>query len=295
MKGMFQRKYLGIPYALYLLVFVVLPLIVIVTYALTDAEGNPGIGNFLNFFRDPNTLGTLVYSLVIASVTTMVCLLIAYPTAYFLAMSNIRSKGAIIMLMIMPMWINFTLRITALKELLTMIEGNLALHPFLNSVVGMTYDFLPFMILPIYNQIERIDKSLLEAASDLGADNKQAFLRVLLPLSMPGVISGISMVFLPAMTNYLVLDMLYNSTYIMGSLIGSYFSAYNWHGGSMIALILLDGASPAETAVRTFDNGTATVNTETCEAIGFDFETIKEAFAPFCTQVKEITTAESFE
>ena len=239
MKGMFQRKYLGIPYALYLLVFVVLPLIVIVTYALTDAEGNPGIGNFLNFFRDPNTLGTLVYSLVIASVTTMVCLLIAYPTAYFLAMSNIRSKGAIIMLMIMPMWINFTLRITALKELLTMIEGNLALHPFLNSVVGMTYDFLPFMILPIYNQIERIDKSLLEAASDLGADNKQAFLRVLLPLSMPGVISGISMVFLPAMTNYVVLDMLYNSTYIMGSLIGSYFSAYDWHGGSTISLILL--------------------------------------------------------
>jgi spermidine/putrescine transport system permease protein len=95
------------------------------------------------------------------------------------------------------------------------------------------------MILPIYNQISRIDKSLLEAASDLGADQVQAFLRVLLPLSMPGVISGISMVFLPAMTNYVVLDMLYNSTYIMGSLIGSYFSAYDWHGGSTISLILL--------------------------------------------------------
>jgi len=137
------------------------------------------------------------------------------------------------------MWINFTLRITALKELLTVIEGNLALHPFANSVIGMTYDFLPFMILPIYNQISRIDKSLLEAASDLGADPVQAFLRVLLPLSMPGVISGISMVFLPAMTNYVVLDMLYNSTYIMGSLIGSYFSAYDWHGGATISLILL--------------------------------------------------------
>ena len=239
MKGMFQRKYLGSPYALYLLVFVVLPLVVVVSYAFTGADGTPGIGNFLNFFTDPNTLGTLVYSLVIASVTTLVCLLIAYPTAYFLAMSSIRSKGAIIMLMIMPMWINFTLRITALKELLTMMEGNLAFHPFMNSVIGMTYDFLPFMILPIYNQISRIDKSLLEAASDLGADPAQAFLRVLLPLSMPGVISGISMVFLPAMTNYVVLDMLYNSTYIMGSLIGSYFSAYDWHGGSTISLILL--------------------------------------------------------
>ena len=239
MNGSFQRKYLGIPYALYLLVFVIMPLIVIVKYAFTDASGRPGIGNFINFFTDPNTLGTLVYSLFLAFATTMICLLIAYPAAYALAMSKISSKGAILMLMIMPMWINFTLRITALKELLTMIEGNLALYPFANSVIGMTYDFLPFMILPIYNQISRIDKSLLEAASDLGADPVQAFLRVLLPLSMPGVISGISMVFLPAMTNYVVLDLLYNSTYIMGSLIGSYFSAYDWHGGSTISLILL--------------------------------------------------------
>ena len=239
MKGTFQRKYLGIPYALYLLVFVILPLIVIVSYAFTDSNGRPGIGNFINFFTDPNTLGTLVYSLVLAFVTTCVCLLIAYPAAYFLAQSRIRSKSAILMLMIMPMWINFTLRITALKEILTVVEGNLAFHPFMNSVIGMTYDFLPFMILPIYNQISRIDKSLIEAAADLGADPRQAFLRVLLPLSMPGVVSGISMVFLPAMTNYVVLDMLYNSTYIMGSLIGSYFSAYDWHGGSMISLILL--------------------------------------------------------
>ena len=99
--------------------------------------------------------------------------------------------------------------------------------------------FLPFMILPIYTTISRLDGSLLEAARDLGAGEMQAFLRVTLPLSVPGIISGVSMVFLPAMTNYVVLDMLYNSAYIMGSLIGSYFSAYNWHGGSMIALVLL--------------------------------------------------------
>ena len=120
-----------------------------------------------------------------------------------------------------------------------MIEGNLAYYPFLNSVLGMTYDFLPFMILPIYNTIVKLDGSLNEAARDLGANERRAFLRVTLPLSMPGIISGVSMVFLPAMTNYVVLDMLYNSTYIMGSLIGSYFNAYNWHGGSMIALVLL--------------------------------------------------------
>ena len=117
--------------------------------------------------------------------------------------------------------------------------GNYLIRAFLNSVLGMTYDFLPFMILPIYNTIVKLDGSLNEAARDLGANERGAFLRVTLPLSMPGIISGVSMVFLPAMTNYVVLDMLYNSTYIMGSLIGSYFSAYNWHGGSMIALVLL--------------------------------------------------------
>ena len=159
--------------------------------------------------------------------------------AYILATSKLKSKSVIIMIFVMPMWINFSLRITALKEILTTIEGNLAYYPFLNSVLGMTYDFLPFMILPIYNTIVKLDVSLTEAARDLGANGRGAFLRVTLPLSVPGIISGVSMVFLPAMTNYVVLDMLYNSTYIMGSLIGSYFAAYNWHGGSMIALVLL--------------------------------------------------------
>ena len=103
----------------------------------------------------------------------------------------------------------------------------------------MTYDFLPFMILPLYTTMLKLDNSLLEAANDLGANAVQTFFKVTLPLTIPGIISGVVMVFLPSMTNYVVLDMLYNSTYIMGSLIGSYFSAYNWHGGSMIALILL--------------------------------------------------------
>ena len=96
-----------------------------------------------------------------------------------------------------------------------------------------------FMILPLYTTLSKLDKNLIEAASDLGANNMQTFTRIIFPLSVPGIVSGVSMVFLPAMTNYVVLDMLYNSTYIMGSLIGSYFSAYDWNNGSMIALILL--------------------------------------------------------
>lgn len=235
----FSRKRLGIPYLVYLLLFVIAPLVVLFYYAFTNAAGQFTMANFLGFFTDPNALGTLCYSLAIAAVTTVVCLLIAYPTAYILANSKLKSKSVMIMVFIMPMWINFSLRITALKEILTVLEGNLAYHPFLNAVIGMTYDFLPFMILPIFNTLSRMDGALVEASRDLGANEKQTFLKIILPLSVPGIVSGVSMVFLPAMTNYVVLDMLYNSTYIMGSLIGSYFSAYNWHGGSMIALILL--------------------------------------------------------
>ena len=235
----FTRKTLCLPYAVYLLLFVVAPMLVLFYYAFTNSTGQFTLTNFTDFFTDPNTLGTLFYSCAIAMVTTLVCLLLAYPIACILAFSKLKAKSAIIMIFVMPMWINFSLRITALKEILTVIEGNLAMYPFLNAVIGMTYDFLPFMILPIYTTVSRLDGALREAAMDLGANEVQTFLRVTLPLSVPGIMSGISMVFLPAMTNYVVLDMLYNSTYIMGSLIGSYFSAYNWNGGSMIALILL--------------------------------------------------------
>ena len=235
----FSRKTLGIPYAVFLILFVIAPLLVIVYYAFTNGSGRFTISNFTGFFTDPNTLGTLLYSLAVSVVTTAVCLLIAYPTAYILAKSHLKAKAVVLMILIMPMWINFSLRITALKEILSLMEGNLAFHPFANTILGMTYDFLPFMILPIYNTLEKLDNSLLEAAADLGANGVSSFLKVTLPLSVPGIISGVSMVFLPAMTNYVILDMLYNSTYIMGSLIGSYFNSYNWHAGSMIALVLL--------------------------------------------------------
>ena len=239
MKSLFSQRRLGIFYGLFLLVFVAAPLLVLFYYAFTDGTGKFSTGNLTHFFTDPNTLGTLCYSFVLALVVTAVCLVIAYPVAYILAQSNIKRKSVILLLFIMPMWINFTLRITALKEVLSLIEGNLAFYPFLNSVIGMTYDFLPFMILPLYTTLSKLDKNLIEAASDLGANNMQTFTRIIFPLSVPGIVSGVSMVFLPAMTNYVVMDMLYNSTYIMGSLIGSYFSAYDWNNGSMITLILL--------------------------------------------------------
>lgn len=235
----FSRSQLCIPYAVFLICFVIAPLFVLFYYAFTNGQGKISFENFENFFTNTNTIGTLLYSILLAVTTTLICLLIAYPTAYLLARSGFKKQYVLLMLFILPMWINFTLRITALKEVLTVLEDNISLYPFLNSVIGMTYDFLPFMILPLYTSIQKLDNSLLEAASDLGANKFIVFLRVTLPLSVPGIVSGITMVLLPSMTNYVVLDMLYNSDFIMGNLIGSYFAAYDWHNGSMISLILL--------------------------------------------------------
>lgn len=238
-RRLFSKKQLSIPYIIFLVLFVVLPLLVVFYYGFTDADGNISFANFVRFFQSGKTIGTLLYSIVIALCTTAVCLLLAYPVAYILAKGNYCKNHTLLMLFVLPMWINFTLRITALKEILTVIEGNLAYHPFFNTILCMVYDFLPFMIMPLYNTLTKLDNSYFEAAYDLGSTKNQVFLKVILPLSVPGIVSGVTMVFLPSMTNYVVLDMVYNSTYIMGSLIGSYFSAYDWHNGSVISIILL--------------------------------------------------------
>ena len=179
MKLHFSRKMLGIPYLVFLIFFVVIPMLVILFYAFTDKEMHLSFGNFIQFFSDPTKLSTIVYSLVIALITTAVCL------------------------------------------------------------VGMVYDFLPFMILPLYTTMLKIDDSLYEASSDLGAGWSTTFTRITLPLSMPGIASGITMVFLPSMTNYVISDMLGNSKVtIIGKFIYEYFGT-NWHMGSMVALVLL--------------------------------------------------------
>ena len=129
----FSRKNLGIPYVVFLLFFVVAPLVVLFFYAFTNGQGQFTLDNLVGFFTDANTLGTLFYSLAVAFVTTAVCLLLAYPIAYILAMSELKTKSVIVMVFVLPMWINFSLRITALKEVLTLLEGNLARYPFLNA------------------------------------------------------------------------------------------------------------------------------------------------------------------
>ena len=238
MKLRFSRKTLCIPYAVFLLFFVIAPMLVIVFYAFTDKNNHVSFTNFLQFFSDPMKLSTIVYSVVIALITTVICLLIAYPVACILARSKMKRKHIILLLFVTPMWINFVLLVNAIRELINWI-GLLGETNYANTVFGMVYDFLPFMILPLYTTISKIDNSLYEASADLGANAATTFFRVTLPLSFSGIISGITMVFLPSMTNYVVSDMLGNSKItIIGKFIETYFGT-DWHMGSMIALILL--------------------------------------------------------
>lgn len=238
MKLRFSRKTLCIPYVVFLLFFVIFPMLVIVFYAFTDRNNHISFNNFIQFFSDPSKLSTIVYSVVIALITTVVTLLIAYPVAYILARSKFSRKSVLLLLFITPMWINFVLRVNAIRELLGWI-GLLGEANYFNTILGMVYDFLPFMILPLYTTMQKIDNSLYEASADLGGNAFTTFWRVTLPLSMPGILSGITMVFLPSMTNYVVSDMLGNSKVtIIGKFIETYFGS-DWHMGSMIALILL--------------------------------------------------------
>ena len=238
MKLRFSRKTLCIPYAVFLVFFVIVPMLVILFYAFTDRNGPISVMNFVKFFSDPTKPSTIVYSIVIALITTVVCLLIAYPVAYILARSKMKKKFVILMLFVTPMWINFVLRVNAIRELFNWI-GLLGEANYFNTIFGMVYDFLPFMILPLYTTMLKIDNSLYEASADLGANGFTTFTRITLPLSLPGIMSGITMVFLPSMTNYVVSDMLGNSKVtIIGKFIYEYFGT-DWHMGSMVALILL--------------------------------------------------------
>ena len=245
----FSRKLLAIPYGLFMAFFIVIPLFIIVYYAFTDADGAFTFQNIRLFFSGSGgdsffqsaQFKTIVQSLLISILSTIACLAIAYPVAYIIAKSKIRNKTGLLMMFIVPMWVNFVLRINALKELLDWIGiFNKDGWNIFNTVLGMVYDFLPFMILPIYTTIIKIDNSYLEAARDLGANGTQAFCKVTLPLSKPGIMSGVSMVFLPSMTNYVISNYLtYDHTKIIGGLIDGFFKDDLWNMGSVTALLLL--------------------------------------------------------
>jgi spermidine/putrescine transport system permease protein len=239
---------MSIPYLFILFTFVLLPFFFIVLYAFlnkSDSKLFLTLTNFSEFVSNENFLIAAGLSLWFAFLTTVFSLVIAYPVAYFIARSKAKIRSTVILLITIPMWINMLLRTLAWKQIFELFEDLLnidILGTDFAVVFGMVYVFLPFMIIPIYTSILKIDNSLYEASKDLGANSVKTFVHVTLPLSMPGIISGITMVFLPAATSLVIPKYLGDGLsryYLIGNLIESYFIAGdNYYFGSAIAVLL---------------------------------------------------------
>ena len=239
------------PYILWMSLFVVIPIVLIVVYAFTNSGGAFTLDNFKHM--SDYTL-VFVRSISLAFVATVICLLIGYPVSYVLSKSGPMVQRVAMMAVMLPMWINFLLRTYAWMSilentgLLNRLLGLIGLPAvsIINTqgavILGMVYNYLPFMILPIYSVIVKIDRSVIEAAQDLGADSARVFLRVILPLSLSGVISGVTMVFVPSVSTFIISKLLGGGTnMLLGDLIEMQFlgSAYNPHLGSAISLIMM--------------------------------------------------------
>ena len=190
----FRPTAFAFPYLAVTVIFVIVPLILVLVYAVRGSDGGFTFDNFRKVFTEKETLSQLGQTIGIAALSTLICLLIAYPVAYILASEPFKKIAILSLLFIIPMWINFMLRIFALKSLLSMIGVE---KSYGAAVIGMVYDFFPYMLLPIYTVLSNMDKSYVEASRDLGANPVATFFKVTLPLSLPGVISGISMMFMP--------------------------------------------------------------------------------------------------
>ncbi len=252
-----QFRSMAYPYIVWSAVMIIVPMLMIVMYAFTQ-KGNDvltfkvTLDNFVYFFSDPIFLEVLERSLWVAVLTTVLCLLLGYPVAYIIAQASGRKKVMLVLLVTIPMWINMLVRTYAWvgilqdKGLFNAILGFLGFDPIsliytdFAVVLGMVYNFIPFMILQIYTALSKMDKSYLEAASDLGANKVQSFLKITLPLSLPGVLSGITLVFLPAVSSFFIPKMLGGGQYVLiGNVIESQFlTSGNWNFGSAISLIM---------------------------------------------------------
>ena len=240
MKFRFQRKYFSIPYVIFLSLFVLVPILLIVFYAFTDANGQFSFDAARKFFSDTGNINVILVSLFLAIQTTIICLLIGYPIAYFLADKKYNKNAVLILLFIMPMWINFVLRTTATRDILFAIGINGGNFPYLATSIGMVYNYLPFVILPLYTTMLKLDKSQIEAAADLGANPFQVFIHSIFPQSIPGVISAVTMTLVPVMSSYVISDTLSEGKItLFGSYIELEFTNKAWNDGSFMALVML--------------------------------------------------------
>lgn len=244
-------KWLSFPYILWMAGFIIIPLLMILYYGLTDKNKAITLQN-VTLISDPINQKALLLALELSLISTVICLLLAYPLALILRKSKQKSNSFIVLILILPMWMNFLLRTIAWQNILekTGIINNFLrlLHlPTLNIintptaiVLGMVYNFLPFMILPIYNVLVKIDKDVINAARDLGANGWQTFCKIIFPLSIPGVISGITMVFVPALTTFVISTILGGSKIVLiGNVIEQQFRLGNWNTGSGLSLVLM--------------------------------------------------------
>lgn len=234
---MTKRSSWSIPYLVFLTVFVVLPLILVVVYAFQDSYGHFTLANITKFFSDSDAMGTFALSMEVAIENTLICILLGYPAAWILANRNFNRSAVTVVLFILPMWINALMRTLATAELFNMLGISLGKGTLL---FGMAYDYLPFMIYPIYNVLNKMDKSYAEAAQDLGATPWQVFWKVIVPLSMPGVTSGIMMVFMPTVSTFAISEFLTNNKIkLFGTIIQENINSSMWNYGAALALIML--------------------------------------------------------
>ena len=247
-----KKKLLGLPYYLWCLIFILAPLCMVFYYGLTDKNG---IFTFQNVsaISSPEHLKALLLALVLSLIATFICLLLSYPLSMILCGMKKGQNSLMVFIFILPMWMNFLLRTLAWQTLLekTGVINNILsfLHlpelVIINTpyaiVLGMVYNFLPFMVLPIYNSLAKIDENVIQAARDLGANSIQVFLHITLPLSTPGIISGITMVFVPALTTFVISKLLGGSKILLiGNVIEEEFTqASNWHLGSGLSIVLM--------------------------------------------------------
>ena len=224
-----NRKILAGPYLFWAMSFIIIPLLMILYYGLTDKNGSFTLNN-LSQMTTPENLKALGLALLLSFISTLICLVLAYPLAMILAEKNMNQTSFIALIFILPMWMNF----------LHLPEQSIINTPSA-IVLGMVYNFLPFMVLPIYNVLSKIDKDVIHAARDLGANTAQTFFKIIMPLSIPGIISGITMVFVPSLTTFVISDLLGGSKILLiGNVIEQEFKqGSNWNVGSGLSLVLM--------------------------------------------------------
>ena len=247
-----KKKLLTGPYLFWAVSFIIIPLFMILYYGLTNEKKEFTLLNLAKI-STPENLKALGLALLLSLVSTAICLILAYPLAMILASKSMNQTSFIVLIFILPMWMNFLLRTLAWQ---TLLEKNGVINSVLSFlhlptqsmintpsaiILGMVYNFLPFMVLPIYNVIVKIDKDVISAAKDLGANNVQTFLKIILPLTTSGIISGITMVFVPALTTFVISDLLGGSKILLiGNVIEQEFKqSSNWNVGSGLSLVLM--------------------------------------------------------